>query len=231
MSRLKLNLLFPLICLLIISSCSNQVNDSEIEMKVTGIEMYLFEYQTINEADTIKWYYVDEIIFNFSVENKTKDTLVFGAFNRRISNAKWGKYKIIYQNNESELRTNNQATRIIPNDSTLLLIAAKSTDIECLSRIYSRRKFKEKFIDFIKNAVFVYNPIQNDYKSEFGTEFNVYNYCKTDTKFKINDENFTMSIFLSDKPNRNLTIDSIGYPYDVIPENLKVNRQIDEFDY
>lgn len=226
-SKFWLSLLY----LLTLSSCSNQILDSEIDMKVVAIEISLFEYQTVYKSHTINWYYVEELIFIFQVENLSSDTLVFGAFNRNNREAKWGRYKIDFKNKEFSLITNSQATLLMPSDSSVFLVEAKNTDFELFRSVLSRKEFKNLFYDLIKNAVFIYKPISADYKIVLKEEFNLFSYCRKETHFTIDTNNVEIKIIVPDKPLIDLTIDSIGYPSDEIPVNIKLNNQINEFIY
>ena len=204
-------------------SCTKE---KELDFQVYSVEILAHEYIYISNDDTVKWYYPGELIFNIKIENSHNDTFIFGAFNR-LNTIKWGKFGINYKNVQYSLITNSQASILLPNDSSRLLVPAKNTDLVFMVNPLSKQQFKKSFSDLLENSFFTYEPIVDDY-----TLANIenYNYCKRIVKFKANIET-EIDIFVPDNQELSLTVEDMGFPFEFIPKNIKLNEQIDDFSY
>ncbi len=212
------------------NSCSLPQKKSEVEINVFSINLSLLEYTIYNDSETFKWYYPNELFFCFTVENKTKDSIVFGAFERRNYEKKWGRFRIKYKNQESVLFVNNQLSTLCPDDSTKLFVEALNTDLFFFDKIYSQKTFKTEFLEFIHKSEFEYIPVYKDYQIELGEKFRLYQYCRNISKFTIKDD-VIIKVIIPNKPNIKLTLDNIGFPFEKIPDDVKVHKPLDDFPY
>lgn len=226
--RREVNLV--IIFALLLGSCAKKNEIHEIELSVSSIQISVFEYVINKELETVNWYYPDEVIFNIKVENKSNDTLIFGAFERKNHSNKWGRLRIEYKNDEYKLVTNSQGSWLYPNDSSYLTIAAKNSDLFFFKTIYSKNKFEDLFIDFINNAILRYEPITDDYSFELGDKTSLYKYCNNSTIFHI-DKDVCVKITAPNKPDLTILLNEIGFPFDTIPKQIKIHEPIDEFNY
>lgn len=219
---------FFIIILVLNFSCKKNVQElhnteSEIKIYLNRIHINHSEnYYKGNDGKTIKWYYPFEVVFFFEIVNISDHQIVFVAKEHYYRSKGGFVFGEIRAKSGSQLYKieSNTMKYLEPSDTTSFV--AYSIDLPFFEKVYTNTMLREYFQSFQEDYRFTYFPKYKNYRSIKTIDKND-SYIRVPTSIEYL-EDFVFLLLYDDL--QYISLDEIGYPFDTVPESVKIIEPI-----